>query len=217
MSKIRLLIAEDDSVFRRTLGELLRLEEDIAVVSEVPHGQQALNEAMVLNPDVVLTDIQMPLMDGITLIQELHVKLPACRVVVLSKFGDDERVFQAIKSGALGYVLKDDSSETIAAAIRAAYAGEGVLSPSLVHRVMQEFKRLSASAIHNRKLFSELSRREIEVLECLSLGMKNSQIAEKLYLAEKTVKTHVGAILRKLHVNDRTEAALLAKEQGINP
>ncbi len=216
MTKIRLLIAEDDSVFRRTLGELLRLEDDIAVVSEVANGEAALAEAMILNPNVVLTDIQMPLMDGIALTAAISARLPECGVVILSKFGDDERVFQAIKAGALGYVLKDDSAASIAASIRAAAIGEGVLSPTLVLRVMQEFKRLSASALHNRKLFSELSRREIEVLECVAQGMKNSQIADKLFLAEKTVKTHVGAILKKLQVNDRTEAALLAKEQGIN-
>jgi NarL family two-component system response regulator LiaR len=138
-------------------------------------------------------------------------------VVILTKFGDDDNVFNAIKAGAVGYVLKDAGLDEIRSAVRAARVGEGHLSPTLVSRVMNEFARVSQSAVHNRKLFAELSRREIEVLECLSAGMKNSAIADKLCLSEKTVKTHVGSILKKLHVNDRTEAALLAQKSGIQP
>lgn len=215
--KIRVLVAEDDSTLRRSLVELLRLEPDLAVVSEVPDGQQALAEAMIVKPDVLLMDIEMPRKNGINATREIRLKLPEAQVVILTKFGDDENVFSAIKAGAVGYVLKDAGLDAIAAAVRAARVGEGFLSPALVSRVMSEFSRLSQSAIHNRKLFAELSRREIEVLECLAAGMKNAAIADKLCLSEKTVKSHVGAILRKLHVNDRTEAALLAQQSGINP
>ncbi len=213
--KIRVLIAEDDGLLRRSLVELLRLESDLAVVSEVPDGQQALAEAMVVRPDVLLMDIEMPRMNGIQATRQIRQMLPDAHVVILTKFGDDENVFAAIKAGAVGYVLKDAGLDAIAGAVRAARVGEGFLSPALVARVMGEFSRLSKSALHNRKLFTELSRREVEVLECLAAGMKNAAIADKLSLSEKTVKSHVGAILKKLQVNDRTEAALLAKESGI--
>lgn len=215
MNKIRILIAEDDSVLRRTIVELLSLEPDLEVVSDVADGKELVGQAGVLRPQVVLSDIEMPRMNGIHATRELKKLFPDIQVVILTKFGDDENVFTAIKAGAVGYVLKDAGLEEIAHAIRSAAQGEGFLSPALVSRVMNEFTRLSKSAVHNRKLFAELSRREVEVLECISSGMKNSQIADKLSLSEKTVKSHVGAIFKKLHVNDRTEAALLAQQSGI--
>lgn len=215
MSSIKVLIAEDDLKLRRTLVQLISLESDLSVVSDVGNGEKALAEAAILKPDVVLSDIDMPVKDGIALTRELRRLLPATQVVILTKFGDDENVFAALKAGALGYVLKDSGLEELSRGIRAAHAGEGVLSPSLVARVMAEFTRVSAGALHNRKLFAELSRREIEVLECISVGMRNAQIAEKLFLSEKTVKSHVGSILKKLEVNDRTEAALLAQQSGL--
>jgi DNA-binding NarL/FixJ family response regulator len=215
MSKIRILIAEDDGVLRRTIVELLRMEPDLEVVSDVADGKDLVAQAGVLRPNVVLSDIEMPRLNGIQATRELRRLFPDIEIVILTKFGDDENVFSAIKAGAVGYVLKDAGLDEIASALRSAAQGEGFLSPALVSRVMSEFSRLSKSAIHNRKLFAELSRREIEVLECISSGMKNSQIAEKLSLSEKTVKSHVGAIFKKLHVNDRTEAALLAQQSGI--
>jgi NarL family two-component system response regulator LiaR len=213
--KIRLIVAEDDGVLRRSIVELLRLEDDLHVVSDVADGEDAVAQAAVLKPDVVLADIEMPRMTGIEATRRIRKLLPDTQVVVLTKFGDDENVFSAIKAGAAGYVLKDAGLDEIAGVIRAAAAGEGFLSPALVSRVMAEFNRVSKSALHNRKLFAELSRREVEVLECIAAGMRNSQIADKLSLAEKTVKSHVGAILKKLHVNDRTEAAIVAREGGI--
>ena len=204
-------------MLRRTIVELLSIEPEFHVIADLPDGQQAVAQTAMLAPDVILTDIEMPQMNGIEATREIKRLRPEAEVVVLTKFGDDDNVFSAIKAGAIGYVLKDAGLDEIAGAVRAAAHGEGFLSPALVGRVMAEFTRLSASAVHNRKLFAELSRREVEVLECLAAGMKNSQIADKLFLSEKTVKSHVGAILRKLQVNDRTEAALLAKESGINP
>lgn len=215
--KTRILVAEDDGLLRRTLVELLRLEPDFEVVADVSDGRAALEQSGVLRPHIVLSDIQMPRMDGIAATRELKRLFPEVQVVVLTKFGDDENVFAAIKAGATGYVLKDAPVEEIRDAIRRARSGEGALSPALVARVMDEFTRLSQSALHNRKLFAELSRREVEVLECLAAGYKNAAIADRLYLSEKTVKSHVGAILKKLQVNDRTEAALLAHEHGIAP
>lgn len=216
-SPIRVLVAEDDGVLRRTLVELLNLEEGIRVVADVPNGKQAVAEAMVVRPDVILMDIQMPQMNGIDATREVRGLLPTTPVVILTKFGDDDNVFSAIKAGAVGYVLKDAGSDEILDALRDARVGGGHLSPALVARVMAEFGRLTESALHNRKLFAELSRREVEVLECLAAGLRNAQIADRLCLSEKTVKSHVGAILKKLQVNDRTEAALLAQQNGITP
>jgi len=215
--RIRIQVAEDDSVLRRTLTELLRLEPDFMVVSEVANGQQAVAEAIVVRPEVVLMDIEMPRMNGIEATRQLREKLPEAHVVILTKFGDDENVFAAIKAGALGYVLKDAGLDEIAKVVRVAKSAEGFLSPALVSRVMSEFTRLSESALHNRQLFTELSRREVEVLECIAAGMKNAAIADKLFLSEKTVKSHVGSIFKKLQVNDRVEAAMLAKESGFRP
>jgi len=214
-ARIRIQVAEDDSVLRRTLTELLRLEPDFLVVSEASNGEQAVAEAMIVRPDVILMDIEMPRMNGIEALRQIREKLPEVHVVMLTKFGDDENVFAAIKAGALGYVLKDAGLDEIARIVRSAKIGDGSLSPALVARVITEFTRLSQSALHNRQLFAELSRREVEVLECIAAGMKNTAIADKLFLSEKTVKSHVGSIFKKLQVNDRTEAALLAKESGI--
>lgn len=217
MSKIRVMVAEDDSLLRSTLGELLQLDTELALVSAVPNGEQAVAEAHILKPDVVLMDIEMPRLNGIEATRRIREKLPEVQVVILTKFGDDEKVFAAIKAGALGYLLKDAGLEEIRRAVIAAKNGEGVLSPVLVSKVLGEFNRLTQVATKNRELFAELSRREVEVLEFLAMGMKNAAIADKLCLSEKTVKTHVGSILRKLHVNDRTEAALVAQEHGIRP
>ncbi len=215
-NRIRIQIVEDDSVLRRTLSELLGLEGDFTVVSEASNGEQAFAEAMVVRPDVLLMDIEMPRMNGIEATRKIKEKLPEAQVVMLTKFGDDENVFAAIKAGALGYVLKDAGLDEIAQVVRRARNGEGWLSPALVTRVMSEFNRLSQSALHNRQLFAELSRREVEVLECIASGMKNMAISEKLFLSEKTVKSHVGSIFKKLHVNDRAEAAVLAQQSGIS-
>lgn len=217
MDRIRILVAEDDARLRKALVELLRLEAEFDVVADTGDGETAIQNAGVLRPDVILTDLEMPRLDGLGLIRRIRKMLPETAVVVLTKFGDDDRVFGAIKAGALGYLLKDAGLAEIAQAVRMAKAGEGFLSPALVARVMAEFARVSRTGLQNRQRFAELSRREVEVLECLAAGMRNAQIADKLSLSEKTVKSHVGAILRKLQANDREEAARLAREGGIEP
>lgn len=215
MERIRILVVEDDARLRRALVELLRLESGFDVVADDGDGESALQSAGVLRPDVVLTDLEMPRLGGIDLIRKVLKLLPDAAVVVLTKFGDDERVFGAIKAGAIGYLLKDAGLEEIVMAVRMAHAGEGFLSPALVARVMSEFARVSRTGLANRRRFAELSRREVEVLECLAAGLRNAQIADRLSLSEKTVKSHVGAILKKLQANDREEAARLAREGGI--
>jgi DNA-binding NarL/FixJ family response regulator len=215
--RIKILVAEDDSLLRRSLVELLRMEPDFDVVSEVPNGEMAVAHVPVVKPHVVLMDIEMPRLHGIEATRRIKELSPETAVVILTKFGDDENLFSAIKAGAVGYVLKDAGLEEIREALRDAHQGGGHLNPALVARMLGEFNRISKSRQESKQLFSELSRREIEVLELLATGMKNKGIAEKLFLSEKTVKSHIGAILRKLHVNDRTEAALLAQKHGLTP
>ncbi|MBS1700812.1 MAG: response regulator transcription factor [Armatimonadetes bacterium] len=212
---IRLLIAEDDSLLRRTLVELLSFDQEFTVVAHVPNGAMALAEIDSARPDVVLTDIEMPKVDGIEATRTIKENHPDLAVVILTKFGDDDSLFRAIRAGASGYVLKDSPIEEIKQAIREANDGESHLNPFLVARVLKEFSRLGERAKERKELFAELSRREMEVLEMLGKGLKNREIADQLFVSEKTVKTHVGAVLKKLHVNDRTEAALLAQKHGI--
>ena len=213
--KIRVMIAEDDSLLRNTLSELLRLDPELALVSAVANGEQAIAEAHILKHNVVLMYIQMPRKDGIEATRELKEVLPEIQVVILTKFGDDENVFSAIKAGAIGYVLKDAGLDEIKAAVKSARHGEGAMNPALVARVLGEFNRINKAASETRQVFQDLSRREVDVLECIAAGMRNAAIADKLCLSEKTVKTHVTSILKKLQVNDRTEAALLAHKKGI--
>lgn len=215
MEKIRVLIAEDEGILRSTLAELLGREPDLEIVATCANGRDALIEALAHRPDVLLTDLVMPRMNGIELIREIREQLPQTAVVVLTAFDDDDNLFAALKAGAIGYVLKDASLEQIVDAIRAARTGEGFLSASLVARVIHEFTRIDTMARGQRQLFAQLTRREAEVLELLASGLRNRQIAQRLNLSEKTVRNHISAILGKLHANDRTEAALIASRHGL--
>lgn len=212
---IRLVIAEDEGILRTTLTELLARDPDLVIAAGAPDGRAALIEALAHRPDVILTDLKMPVMDGIELIRAVRERLPETAVVVLTAFDDDDSLFAALKAGALGYVLKDASLEEIAAAVRAAHRGEGFLSPALVARVLGEFARIDQMARGRRRLFAQLTRRELEVLELLASGLRNRQIAQRLFLSEKTVRNHISTILGKLHANDRTEAALIAARHGL--
>ena len=214
--RIRVMIAEDDSLLRNSLVELLGLERDLNVVAHVPNGEMAVAEAETARPHVVLMDIEMPKINGIEATRLLRQSRPDVAIVILTKFDDDEKVFEAIKAGAVGYVLKDAGLDEIRKAVREAHNGDGYLSAAMVARVMAEFARVAKTAQQTKELFAELTRREMEVLELLGKGMKNRQIAEALFLSEKTVKAHVGGILHKLHLNARTEAALLAQKHGLS-
>lgn len=215
MDKIRVLIAEDQRTLREALAELLGREADLDIVATASNGRDALIETLHHRPDVVLTDLQMPRMNGIDLTREIRAQLPQTAVVILTHYDDDDNLFGALKAGALSYVLKDASTAKIVSVIRDARAGEGYLSPGLTTRVVNEFKRIDTMARGQRELFAKLTRRETEVLDLLASAMRNRQIAQRLGLAEKTVRNHISAILGKLQANDRTEAALIAARHGL--
>ena len=178
MSRIRVFIVEDDSLLRESLTMLVGLGDEIQAVGSAPNGEIALSELGRIKADVILTDLEMPRMDGIEFTLKVRKLLPDVPVVVLTKFGDDDRLFSAIKSGAIGYLLKDSGVEEIKSAIRDAAEGHGRLSPALVTRVLAEFGRLQHRTKETQELFSELTRREMEVLELLGKGLRNRAIAD---------------------------------------
>lgn len=213
--KVRLVIAEDETMTREMLARLLALEDDIEVVGTASDGQRALTVVRAQKPDVLLTDIGMPQTNGIELTDLLRREMPDVKVVILTIYNDDDRVFAAIKAGARGYVLKDSPPEETIAAVRAAGRGEALLNPSLVSRVLSEFGRLATQRAADNAVFAELTDREREVLTEIGKGRRNKEIADTLFISEKTVKNHISNIFAKLEVNSRAEAALLAARQGL--
>jgi DNA-binding NarL/FixJ family response regulator len=213
--KVRLVIAEDETMTRELLARLLGMENDLVVVGTASDGAKALSVVRAQKPDVLLTDIGMPQMNGIQLTEALRRELPQVGVVILTIYTDDERVFSAIKAGARGYVLKDSPPHETIAAVRAVARGEALLHPTLVGRVMAEFGRLSTQRAADNAVFAELTEREREVLTEIGRGKRNKEIADALFISEKTVKNHISNIFSKLEVNTRAEAALLAARQGL--
>ena len=212
---IRLLLAEDERLTRENLARLLALEDDIEIVGTAADGEEAIGLARTRGPHVLLTDIQMPRRTGIEVTQTLKQEMPDLGIVVLTIYHDDANVFAAIKAGAMGYVLKDGPLDDTLAAIRAVARGEALLHPSIAARVIAEFNKVRPQTTPRSEKFAELSDRELEVLKTLASGKRNKQIAEVLFISEKTVKNHVSAILWKLQVNSRAEAALLAAKEGL--
>ncbi len=216
MESIRVLIVDDQSLFREGLHTLLSVQPDLDVVGEAANGEQALTIAARTHPRVVLMDINMPVMDGVTATRRLHETQPESRVIVLTTFDDDESVFEGLRAGAVGYLLKDVSSDKLVEAIRAAARGESFLQPSIAAKVVAEFTRVTGQrSLPKAQLTEPLSEREQEILRLLAGGASNKEIAAKLVIAEGTVKNHVTNILGKLGVSDRTQAALKARELGL--
>jgi DNA-binding NarL/FixJ family response regulator len=192
------------------------VHSDFEVVGEAGNGEEALKLARSLLPSVVLMDLQMPLLDGVAATRRLKAEQPQCRVIVLTTFDDDEMVFDGLRAGALGYLLKDVPSEKLGEAIRAAARGESFLQPSVAAKVVAEFARLTSKPTMNAKALAEpLSDREFEILRLIADGARNQEIAGTLFLAEGTVKNHITNILGKLGVRDRTQAALKARRIGL--
>jgi DNA-binding NarL/FixJ family response regulator len=207
---IKVLIVDDHAVVREGLRAFLQLQDGIEVAGEACDGEEALVEADRLRPDVILMDLVMPKLDGVGAMRELRERVPASRVIVLTSFRDDDRLLPAIQAGAAGYLLKDVEPRELARAVRAAHAGEALLDPSVAARLVEAIAQgpRGEPAV-------PLTRREHEVLELIARGFANKRIARELGISEKTVKTHVGHLLAKLGVSDRTQAALLAVRYGL--
>lgn len=213
---LTIVLVDDQSLFREGLKTLLSVQPDFKVVGEAANGEEAIRIATLQRPDVILMDLRMPIMDGVTATHRLHEILPKSRVIVLTTFDDDELVFDGLRAGAVGYLLKDVSSEKLFEAIRAAARGEYFLQPSITAKVMAEFSRLSRLAPANSADLEEpLSPREMEILRMVATGASNREIADLLVIAEGTVKNHLTNILGKLGAKDRMQAVLRAKEYGL--
>ena len=216
MNPIRVLIADDQALFREGLRTLLSTHPDVAVVAEAANGEEALALVERAAPDVVLMDLRMPVLDGIQATARLRDRWPAIPVLVLTTFDDDASLFGALRAGAAGYLLKDVSSETLLSAITAAARGEAFLQSTVTGRVVAAFARLMESGGPKAEaLVLPLSPREREIVALLGTGASNKEIADRLCLAEGTVKNHVTNILTKLDVRDRTQAALRARQLGL--
>jgi DNA-binding NarL/FixJ family response regulator len=213
MASIRLLIVDDQALFREGLRTLLSVQAGMEVVGEAGNGEEALRQAAALRPDVILMDLQMPVMDGAAATRRLKAQQPTAKVIVLTTFDDDENVFEGLRAGAVGYLLKDTPSAKLVEAIRLAARGESFLEPSVAAKVVSEFARLSPRPAE--VLAEPLSEREIEVLRLVARGASNKEIASELVIAEGTAKNHLTSILAKLGVTDRTEAAMKARELGL--
>lgn len=217
MKPISVMLVDDQALFRDGLRAVLSVQANLQIVAEAANGREAVATAKSIEPDVVLMDLRMPVMNGVEATRAIRAAVPACQVIVLTTFDDDEQVFDALRAGALGYLLKDSPPARLVEAICAAARGESFLQPSIAAKVLAEFNRLSPKRQPADSLpFREkLSDREIEVLQKLAEGRSNKEIGVALNLAEGTVKNHLSNIFGKLGVLDRTQAALLAREHGL--
>src|SRR5207342_2542649 len=210
---IRVLVADDQSMVRAGFRILLSDEEDIEVVAEASNGLEAVDKAARFDPEVILMDIRMPELDGLEATRRILEKDRDARILILTTFDLDEYVFEALRAGASGFVLKDDSPEQLIAAIRTVAAGDALLSPAITKRVIQKFARTPRPA--PPKELEQLSEREREVFRLMARGLSNGEIAADLYISETTGKTHVTHILQKLGLRDRVQAVVLAHQTGL--
>jgi NarL family two-component system response regulator LiaR len=211
-SPIRILLTDDHAIVRKGVRALLTTEQDIQIVGEACDGLEAVAQAEALKPDVILMDLVMPGLDGIEATRQIMTKLPGTRILVLTSFAADEKVFPAIKAGALGYLLKDSGPEELVTAIRQVYRGEPSLEPSIARKVLFE---LAQSPKQQPLTRDPLTERELEILRLIAQGCSNKEIAMKLTVSELTVRTHVSNVLGKLHLASRTQAALYSLQKGI--
>jgi DNA-binding NarL/FixJ family response regulator len=210
---IRVLVADDQSMVRAGFRMLLGGEEDIEVVAEASNGLEAVDKAARFDPTVVLMDIRMPELDGLEATRRILAAGGAARVLILTTFDLDEYVYEALRAGASGFVLKDEPPEQLIAAIRTVAAGDALLSPTVTRRVIEQFTRLPRPT--PPKAFDELTSREQEVFRLIANGLSNTEIAHELFISETTVKTHITHILQKLDLRDRVQAVVLAYQSGL--
>lgn len=213
METINVMLIDDHRVVRQGLRDFLELQGDIEVIGEASSGEEGVQLARELLPDVVLMDLVMPGIDGVETTRRVKAASPSSKVIVLTSFADDDKVFPAIKAGAISYLLKDISPEELAHAIRAAQRNEAVLHPEVAAKLMQEFSTPKS----NEAPVDQLTAREMDVLRLVAKGKSNKEIADSLIISEKTVKTHISNILSKLHLADRTQVAIYALRQRLVP
>jgi NarL family two-component system response regulator LiaR len=209
--KIRILIADDHAIVREGLRALFATEPDLELVAEASDGVEAVDKVRAMQPDMILLDMMMPRKDGLGAISEIIKENPKARILVLTSFAEDEKVFPAIKAGALGYLLKDSSPQELLQAIQNVYRGEASLHPTIARKLMRELSQPPSLP----PTTDPLTEREVEVLRLVAQGLSNDDIAEKLVVSERTVRTHVSHILDKLHLANRTQMALYAVREGI--
>jgi len=210
---IRVLVADDQSMVRAGFRMLLTGEQDIEVVAEASNGREAVAMAERFNPAVVLMDIRMPEIDGLEATRRILAADHAARILILTTFGLDEYVYEALRAGASGFVLKDDPAEQLISAVRTVAAGNALLSPAITKRVIRQFTRITRPA--PPKELGELTEREREILRLIAVGLSNAEIGRELYISETTVKTHVTHVLQKLGLRDRVQAVVLAYQAGL--
>ncbi|MFF5127252.1 response regulator [Streptomyces syringium] len=212
---IRVLIVDDQMMVREGFSVLLNAQPDIEVVGEAVDGRQAVEQVAALRPDVVLMDIRMPVLNGLEATREIVAADAGAKVLVLTTFDLDEYVYQALRAGASGFLLKDASARQLADGVRVVADGEALLAPTVTKRLIQEFSRLGTPKPPSQERIADLTERETEVLVLVAQGRSNAEIATRLVVAESTVKTHVSRILVKLGLRDRTQAAVFAYEAGL--
>ena len=210
----RILIADDQAMIRTGLRKIIETETDLEVVAEAADGSDAVAETMRLRPDIVLMDIRMPVLDGIEATRRITRTVPSTRVLILTTFGLDTYVFDSLRSGASGFMLKDAPPEELVAAVRIVAAGDALLAPAVTRSVVEEFARGPARPAEPQSL-AALTPREREVLDLLARGLSNPEICSELVISEATAKTHVARILQKLDLRDRVQAVIYAYESGL--
>jgi DNA-binding NarL/FixJ family response regulator len=215
MTTIRVLIADDEAIVRDGLRAIVELEDDLEVVAEAADGAEAVELARTLNPDVALVDIRMPTIDGLEATRRLLALANPPRVLVLTTFDRNEYVYEAMKAGASGFLLKDVRRGQLTDAIRKAVAGDTLIAPAITRRLIEEFCRRPSAQHAQRTELVDLTPRELEVLTLIGKGLSNTEIAATLVVAETTVKTHVARVLGKLDLRDRAQAVVLAYETGL--
>jgi len=213
---IRVFICDDHTLFRKGIKKLLELERDIALVGEASNGEELLAMLKKAGPDIILMDIGMPKMDGVSATARVKKILPHTNIIILTVFEDESHIFNAIKAGAMGYLLKDASIDELVEAIHRVYKGEALIQPVIATKVLKEFTMLDKRKIKGGdKFYSGLTEREKDILRLIVLGGTNKEIAQKLGITEKTVKNHISSIFSTLHVNNRTQAAIYALDKKI--
>jgi DNA-binding NarL/FixJ family response regulator len=221
MNKIRVLLADDQDIIRTGLTIILNHQADLEVIGQAADGVEAIDLAKKLQPDVILMDIKMPRLNGIQATRQIVAALPKTQIIILTTYDTDDWVFDGIRAGAIGYLLKDTSGDNLAEAVRGALRGESQIDPTVARKVLREFQQLTTrrstapQPVFEDEPLERLTDREEEVLKLLAGGLANKEIAQQLSLSEGTVKNHISAILTKLHANDRTQAVLTALKRGL--